>query len=101
MIASENCAVVADPPRSRVTVTSSGEEIISPKSDARSCAIRIGVDGRLMPTDFTVDDLRPGDIAAIEAYIGAATIPIEFSSVQHDAPCGILMLWTRTGAERR
>jgi len=87
-------------PKSRATVTSQGDTIVAPASDARRCAIRIGVDGRLMPPDFTVDDLRPSDIAAIEAYVGAATVPVEFSSVQRDAPCGILMLWTRTGAER-
>jgi hypothetical protein len=77
------------------------EIIVAPSRDTRRCAIRIGVDGRLMPPDFSMDDLRPSDIVAIEAYLGAATMPIEFSSVQRDAPCGIVMFWIKNGSERR
>ena len=42
----------------------------------------------------------PGDVRGIELYLGAATLPVEFSSVQPDAPCGIVMIWTKSGAER-
>ena len=87
-------------PGSRVSI-SGNDTIIAPPGNARRCATRIGVDGRLMPPDFSMDDLRPSDITAIEAYLGAATIPIEFSSVQRDAPCGIVMFWIKNGAERR
>ena len=51
-----------------------------------------------MPPDFSVDEIRPEEILGIEVYLGAATIPAEFSSVQHDAPCGIIMIWTKSGS---
>jgi len=54
----------------------------------------------LMPVDFSVDDIRPNDVKGIEVYLGPATIPAEFSSVQPDAPCGLVMIWTKTGSER-
>jgi hypothetical protein len=50
-----------------------------------------------MPTEFSVDEIRPEDIMGIEIYQGAATMPAEFSSVQHDAPCGLVMIWTKVG----
>ncbi len=77
-----------------------GDGARMPGSDARRCVLRVATDGRLMPLDFSVDDIRPEDIEGIELYLGAATIPAEFSSVQHDAPCGIIMIWTKKGAGR-
>ena len=74
-----------------------GEGARMPGSDARRCVLRVATEGRLMPIDFSVDDIRPEDIEGIELYLGAATIPAEFSSVQHDAPCGIVMIWTKRG----
>jgi hypothetical protein len=71
-----------------------------PSTNARSCVLRVGLNGRLMEIGFSVDDIRPQEILGIEAYLGAATIPTEFSSVQHDAPCGIIMIWAKTGGER-
>jgi hypothetical protein len=53
-----------------------------------------------MPPDYSIDDVRPVDVRGIELYLGAATLPVEFSSVQPDAPCGIVMIWTKSGAER-
>jgi hypothetical protein len=72
-----------------------------PTSNARVCALRVGMDGRLMQREFSVDEVRPEDIYGIELYLGAATIPLEFQSVQRDDACGIIMIWTKNGAERR
>jgi len=77
-----------------------GDGARMPASDARRCVLRVATDGRLMPIDFSVDDIRPEDIEGIELYLGAATIPAEFSSVQHDAPCGVIMIWTKKGDAR-
>jgi hypothetical protein len=77
-----------------------GETISMPSTNARPCVLRVGVNGRLMQPDFSVDDVRPGDVFGIEAYLGAATIPAEFSSVQNDAPCGIVMIWMKGAPDR-
>lgn len=77
-----------------------GVEGRMPTSDARKCTLRVATDGRLMPPDFSVDDIRPQEIMGIELYLGAATIPAEFSSVQQDAPCGVIMIWLKKGPSR-
>jgi hypothetical protein len=71
-----------------------------PSVDGRKCVLRVGLDGQLMDPSFSVDEVPVSSIRGIEAYLGAATIPIEFSTVQPDAPCGIVMIWTRTQGPR-
>jgi len=71
-----------------------------PTVDGRKCVLRVGLDGRLMDPSFSVDEIPVNSIRGIEAYVGAATIPIEFSSVQPDAPCGVVMVWTRSRGPR-
>jgi hypothetical protein len=78
-----------------------GDTVHVPASDAERCAIRVALDGHLTDAGFSVNDVRPADIVAIELYVGAATIPIEFSSVRHGAPCGLIMIWTKMGRDRR
>lgn len=80
-------------------MTLGGETVNIPSTNAKRCVLRIGVNGRLMMQDFSVDDVRPMEVAGIEVYLGAATIPTEFSNVQRDAPCGIIMIWTKKGGE--
>jgi len=87
------------PPTPRKTSVG-GETVLLPSTNAGRCVLRVGTDGRLMPPDYSIDDVRPSDVRGIELYLGAATLPVEFSSVQPDAPCGIVMIWTKTGAER-
>ena len=74
------------------------DTIRTPASNALRCVLRIGMDGHLMPADFSIDDVRPEEVQGIEVYLGAATIPVEFSSVQRDAPCGLVMVWTKVGS---
>jgi hypothetical protein len=71
-----------------------------PSADGRKCVLRVGLDGQLMDPGFSVDEIPVNSIRGIEAYVGAATIPIEFSTVQPDAPCGIVMIWTRNHGPR-
>ena len=80
--------------------TASADSARVPTSSGGLCSVRVGVDGQLMADGYSVNDIRPSDIAAIEMYVGAATIPIEFSSVQRNAPCGLIMIWTRRGRDR-
>lgn len=71
-----------------------------PPNGGRPCVMRIGVDGKIMPEEFTVDEVPVSDVAAVEIYRGAATMPVEFSSGRGDMKCGLLMLWTRVGGPR-
>ena len=77
------------------TVVIGRDTLRAPASNARRCVLRLAMDGHLMPPDFSVDDVRPEEVMGIEIYLGAATIPVEFSNVQQDAPCGIVMVWTK------
>lgn len=70
----------------------------TPSSNASKCVLRLALDGHLMPADFSINDVRPEEVMGIEVYLGPATIPVEFSSVQHDAPCGLVMVWTKVGS---
>jgi hypothetical protein len=76
------------------------DSLRAPSSNARRCVLRLAMDGHLMPADFSVNDVRPEEVMGIEIYLGAATIPVEFSSVQQDSPCGLVMLWTKMGPRK-
>lgn len=54
---------------------------------------RIFIDGLHIP-DAVIDDiLNPGDLYAVEAYVGASRIPPEFERV--GGGCGVIVFWTR------
>jgi hypothetical protein len=63
---------------------------------ARNCPMAIVVDDVPMPTPFDLDWLpSPRDLAGVEVYAGAATIPLQFKSL--DRGCGLIMIWTKVG----
>lgn len=63
---------------------------------AGACAMQVVIDGVPMPPRFPLELLpTPKDIAGIEVYAGAATIPPQFSGV--DRRCGMILVWTRDG----
>ena len=81
--------------------SASGDAIGSdPKSGGYLCAMRIVIDGVLMPDGFSIDDIRPADIYGLEIYSGPAAVPIQYSTVRRDAVCGLLMVWTKAGRDR-
>ena len=77
------------------TRTIDGESVSMPVSQGQRCILRVGIDGELMSVDYSIDFIKPSEIRGIEVYLGAATIPIAFSTVQEDAPCGIVMIWIK------
>jgi Carboxypeptidase regulatory-like domain/TonB-dependent Receptor Plug Domain len=61
-----------------------------------ACAMQIILDGIVMPRFFNLDLLPPPkQIAGIEVYKGAATVPIQFGGA--DRRCGMIIFWTREG----
>ena len=71
---------------------------ISPRAsiaDFAPCYLAVGVDGQIKDWGFSVDDIDPQDIFAIEIYNGPSTIPRELLSLAQNAYCGLVMIWTR------
>lgn len=79
----DTAAANADEPSHKVT------------GGAESCALRVGVNGHLMPEEFRVDEVPAADVVAIEIYSGVASMPVEYSSTRHTMNCGLAMIWTR------
>lgn len=62
------------------------------------CTLSVAVDGQMMDATFTVDELPPTMIHGIEVYLGASTVPIQYTGTMgNGAVCGLIMIWTRTG----
>lgn len=62
-----------------------------------ACPMTVYVDQVPMPTPFNLDLLpSPKDLAGIEVYSGAATIPPQFSGTNRG--CGVILVWTRDGS---
>jgi len=65
---------------------------------AESCALRVGVNGHLMPEDYRLDEVPAADVVAIEIYSGVASMPVEYSSTRRTMNCGLAMIWTRAAS---
>lgn len=65
-------------------------------SQQQYCAMQVVLDGIILPRNFDLDLLPPPkQIAGIEVYTGAATIPPQFGGP--DRRCGLVAVWTRDG----
>lgn len=63
---------------------------------AGACAMQVLLDGIILPRNFNLDLLPPPkQIAGIEVYAGAATVPPQFGGP--DRRCGVIAVWTRDG----
>jgi hypothetical protein len=60
----------------------------------RDCPVEFWIDGSRAP-GLNIDDIRPGDVEAMEIYKGAATLPPEFNGARGTAACGTIAIWTR------
>jgi hypothetical protein len=50
---------------------------------------------------LSLDDVgHPSTIAAIEVYRSAAQVPVQFGGTSVSTLCGVIVIWTRTGARR-
>lgn len=61
------------------------------------CPFRFIMDGARIGPSFSMDDVLPNSIEAIEVYMGASEVPIEFQGFASDASgtCGVIVIWTR------
>lgn len=64
---------------------------------AAPCIMRVIVDGMALPAGSTMDNVSPNEVAGIEIYTGAASLPVELAHYQEDTWCGAIMIWTKGG----
>lgn len=87
---------VVDSASSRLIISSrSAQASLVSRSANSDCVVPIAVDGVLKEGSFQLDLLSPADIHGIEVYTGIGSIPPEFSSMQRNAWCGLIIVWTR------
>jgi hypothetical protein len=61
-----------------------------------ACFMTVFVDNVPMPAPFNLDLLpSPREMAGIEVYAGAATMPIQYASLNRG--CGVILVWTKDG----
>lgn len=69
---------------------------------ARACPVLYFVNGSPFPVtgDIQINHfIAPEDVAAVEVYSGMSQIPPQFNSTQHNARCGVIVIWTLSGAD--
>ncbi len=108
----------------QLETTPSGFLVVSTRGPAlqnlrlAACAMRIGIDGQLMPSDFRIDEMPIDEVEAIEVYAGPASVPARFqtvvpgqdaisrdtalhgggtSGIEASTSCGLVMIWTAQG----
>lgn len=60
------------------------------------CTMQVALDGVVLPNNYNLDLLPPPkQVAGIEIYTGAATVPAMFGG--SDRHCGVIAVWTRSG----
>jgi hypothetical protein len=65
---------------------------------AKSCPYQFFIDGVEIPTPRVDIDLpSPKEIAGIEVYNSAETIPLQYKNTHGAGFCGVILLWTRSG----
>jgi hypothetical protein len=61
------------------------------------CPFQIFVDGVKLPVGSIDNIAVPKEVAGIEIYSGAATIPLQYKTLSGSF-CGVILLWTRIGS---
>jgi hypothetical protein len=69
----------------------------APGGASNICPAVVYLNGRIHPlSEMGLDEIRPEDIEAIEAYPGSARLPAEFNQTRRGSPaCGVIVLWLR------
>jgi hypothetical protein len=67
--------------------------ILSIRRSAEDCVPMLWLDGQRAP-GLEIDDIRAGDILAVEIYRGASVVPSEFATGGR-TQCGAIVFWTK------
>jgi len=73
------------------------QSVVRPKGagNNRKCNTNVVIDGM---DGLSLDDVQPKAIAGIEAYADASAAPARYSN---NADCGVIVIWLRTGNDKR
>lgn len=63
----------------------------------KSCPFVVYIDGVKLPVGEIDNIAMPKELAGIEVYSGAATIPLQYKPTSGSF-CGVILLWTRVGS---
>jgi hypothetical protein len=90
--------IVTDPSGNNTRLVSGRMNVSTGRSTGRSvasaCVMQYYVDGAFIsPGTFSIDEITPDQIEAIEIYRGPSEIPARFR--QQDTACGLVIFWTR------
>jgi hypothetical protein len=81
-----------------VQITTAGITVSRRAMPAKSCPYQFYIDGVAIPTPNVFVDLpSPKEIAGIEVYRSAGTIPLQYKNTHGAGFCGVVLLWTRSG----
>lgn len=64
------------------------------RTGRNDCPPQFYVDG-VPVSNFSIDEMPPGDVEGMELYPGAAGVPPEYNRVQSTVSCGTVIIWTR------
>jgi hypothetical protein len=97
-IEQRNSAYVADLLRPILSIGIEGRGSTQIAYNLREgCAMQVFVDGIPLPRAPNLADLpSPRDLAGIEVYAGAATIPLQYQRA--NSGCGVILVWTKDGS---
>ncbi len=90
--------IVTDASGGDTRLVSGRSNISGARAPSRSvpsiCPLQYYVDGAFIaPGTFSIDEITPDQIEAIEIYRGPSEIPVRFR--QQDTACGLVVFWTR------
>lgn len=57
------------------------------------CLARVILDGLMLGSDYSINQIQPGEIAALEWYSGPSQVPQQFNMTGN--ACGLLVIWTK------
>jgi hypothetical protein len=77
---------------------------VSVQSRGSECQMLFFMNGSAfpIPADHPINHfVAPEEVVGVEVYNGSSEIPAQFNSSRFNSRCGVIVIWTRHGPERR
>jgi carboxypeptidase-like protein/TonB-dependent receptor-like protein len=77
---------------------------VSVQTRGSECSVLFFMNGTAfpIPADQPIDHfVAPEEVVGVEVYSGSSEIPAQFNSSRFNSRCGVVVIWTRIGPERR
>jgi TonB-dependent Receptor Plug Domain len=86
---------VGDSSGTTVAISTRGAKFV--RGRLVDCILRISIDGVIVSSTTSLDQVVPVDVHAIEIYFGPSRIPPDMAGMRGGAQCGLIAIWTRSG----